>query len=403
MERFFRTLGMALAAAGHAVPALAAGGTAHGAGADIRGVTENEIVVGTHLDLTGPIAAWGVAIRNGMTLAIEEANELGGVRGRKVRLVVEDTGYGAERAIAAVAKLVDRDRVFAILNPLGTPTVQASMAHALEQGVLHLFPFTPARQAYLPFDRLKFATTTPYGMQAAAGLKYFLDARGPLRVATLVQDDAFGAEVAEAANAELSRRGLAAGGSETFVRGETEFGPVIGKLKSTGAELVVLGSVVRETIAAMTAARKLGWHPIFLCTAACYAPETASLGGNAVEGLNAVAQFAVPTSDDPNPDIRNWVRRYERKYGTVASMHALQAYAQTRFFLDALELAPEPPSQEMFAMTLEEMEPWRDERLGGVPIDFTPEDHLGVRTGNLMRIRSGRWTTVAGPLETPTR
>jgi len=77
------------------------------------GVTDSEIVIGTHLGLSGPVAAAMPPIRNGMQMRIDEANEAGGVNGRKLRLVVEDNAYQPGTAVRAVQKLTREDRVFA--------------------------------------------------------------------------------------------------------------------------------------------------------------------------------------------------------------------------------------------------------------------------------------------------
>ena len=99
--------------------------------APAQGVFAQEIVIGTHVDLSGPLAPWGKAVSNGLTLAIEEANSKGGVNGRTVRLIVKDDAYDQTQAASAVRQLVTQDRVFAILSPLGTHTVTSSLQEAL--------------------------------------------------------------------------------------------------------------------------------------------------------------------------------------------------------------------------------------------------------------------------------
>ena len=119
-----------------------------------QGVLAHEVIIGTHVDLSGPLAPWGVAVKNGLTLALEEANRAGGVNGRTIRLIVKDDVYDPAQAASAVRQLVSQERVFAILSPLGTHTVTASLQEALSRGVLYLFPLTAsaddARAAALP-------------------------------------------------------------------------------------------------------------------------------------------------------------------------------------------------------------------------------------------------------------
>src|SRR5262245_31034686 len=91
------------------------------AGAQSPGITKTGITVGTIQDLSGPIAAYGKQSRNGLQMRADEINELGGVNGRKVKLITEDHGYDPRRALLAAQKLVTQDKVFAILGHIGTP------------------------------------------------------------------------------------------------------------------------------------------------------------------------------------------------------------------------------------------------------------------------------------------
>ena len=88
---------------------------------ETRGVTKTEIVLGMHTDLSGPAATYGVSSSNAVKMRFDEVNEAGGIHGRKIRLVIEDTQYQVPRAVQAGAKLIQRDRIFAMVAGLGTP------------------------------------------------------------------------------------------------------------------------------------------------------------------------------------------------------------------------------------------------------------------------------------------
>ena len=105
------------------------------------GVTDKEIVLGTHLDLSGPVAAGMPALRFGMQLRIDEANEAGGVNGRKLRLIVEDNGSQPQMAVRATDKLIRSDEVFAIINPFGSGTNAAVVKRAVDAGVIYFAPW----------------------------------------------------------------------------------------------------------------------------------------------------------------------------------------------------------------------------------------------------------------------
>src|SRR4029078_9082798 len=91
-----------------------------------EGISAAEIVIGTHQDLSGPIKVWGVPVSNGMKMAVEEINAGGGIHGRKIRMILEDSGYDPKRAVLASQKMVERDKVFAMVGPMASPTAPSS-------------------------------------------------------------------------------------------------------------------------------------------------------------------------------------------------------------------------------------------------------------------------------------
>ena len=136
-----------------------------------RGVGANEVVLGAHTDLSGPVAIWGVGSINGARLRFDEANAAGGVHGRKIRFVVEDTSYQVPRAIQAANKLINRDKILAMVLGLGTPMNNAIMQQQFDQGVPNLFPLTGARSMVEPFHALKFTQRGIYYDEVRAGVK----------------------------------------------------------------------------------------------------------------------------------------------------------------------------------------------------------------------------------------
>ena len=358
-----------------------------------QGVYDHEIVIGTHLDLSGPIVSWGQPVRNGMVLALEEVNKAGGVHGRTLRLIIEDTGYEPRRAVLAVRKLLDRDRVFAIISPLGSPTVLASMPLVLRKGILHLFPFTGAEGTYRPLHPLKFSNITPYIDSMRVTTRYFIDNFNVKRAGILYQDDDFGLDVRRGAEQGLAERGLKPVAITTYKRGATDFSTQIARLRAAGADFLILGTVTRETIGAAQAARDLGWNVPIICSLACYTPEVAALGGEAVENIYASAQIAIPYNDATDPKIRDWIETYQKRFNIQPNLQAILGYQNIRLFVEVLKRTGLQPTQKSFAKTLEDMPAWSDPDLKGSPIDFTAQDHQGSTSLFITSIENGRWVS----------
>ncbi|HEY2069003.1 MAG TPA: ABC transporter substrate-binding protein [Rhizomicrobium sp.] len=358
-------------------------------------MTPTEVVVGTHVDLSGPLSPLGIAVRNGLQLGFDDGNARGGAWGRKLRLVVADNGYDANKALEAERGILAPDRIFAMLCPVGTPPVAAAMPPFVNAGGLHLFPFTAADDTYVPQQPLEFALDLPVSEQARIGLRALFAKLGEKRVGVLYRDDALGRAALEGAQAESKRRHMKPPAAALYTPGDTSLTHQLASLHDDGAEIVVLGGVAPEAFAAMRQAHARRWSPVFLCLTACYVPQVPTLGGRAVAGLYAVTTTPIPYPDDSDPALRAWVKRYETRFHTVASADAFRAYQDARLFAEVLRRNGPTLTRAGFAQTLEAMAPWRDPTYGGVPVDFTARDHLGFHSAFLAQVKGGRWITFA--------
>src|SRR5260370_39719791 len=139
MSKSLRALGLAVSAlAMTCLPAAAQTKVPN------EGISATEIVIGTHQDLSGPIKVWGVPVSNGMKMAVEEVNAAGGINGRKIKMILEDNGYDPKKAGLASQKMGERDKIFAMIGPMGSPTVLAAQDILFDAGVLQLIPQTEA-------------------------------------------------------------------------------------------------------------------------------------------------------------------------------------------------------------------------------------------------------------------
>ena len=357
-----------------------------------QGVYDHEIVLGTHLDLSGPIVSTGTGLRDGMLMALEDINRAGGVHGRALRLVAEDTGYEPSRAVIASRKLLARDKIFAIITPLGSPTVAATMTQILKKGVLHLFPLTALEATYAPFHRLKFSAYTPYKIAFKPLLKLMVEERGLTRPAILYQDDDFGYDVFQATQSLLKENyGLEFAAVTTYKRGATDFSSQMARLKAANPDFLIFGTIIRETVGAARVAYEMNWNVPIICSIGCWAREVPELGGRIVEGIYATARLPMPYADDPNPKMRRWYARYQKRFGMRPNGQSVEGYIHMRLFAEALRRAGPKPTQEKVARALEDMPPWRDPDLGGAPLDYTRHDHQGSKTVHVAQIQNRRW------------
>ena len=142
--RLAKRLGLAAFAS-----ALAVSAAVTGAKAQMQGVTDTEVLIGSNNDLSGIFAAFGGPATKAAQLVFDKVNAEGGVHGRQIRFIVEDHAYQMPKAIAGMNKLINGDRVFAMLLSLGTPMNIAAFKLQDAKGVPNVSPLSAARQMIL--------------------------------------------------------------------------------------------------------------------------------------------------------------------------------------------------------------------------------------------------------------
>ena len=360
--------------------------------------SDEDIVVGTISDLSGPIAMLGVPVRDGMLMRFDEVNAAGGVHGRRIRLAVEDAGYDPKRAVLAARKLVQHDRAFAFIANMGTPVVMATMPIIVDAGRLHLFPFSPHRATYEPLHPLKFQNFAPYYDYMKAATAHMVREKGYARACLLYQDDDYGLEVMKGVEAGLKQQGRELVERTSYKRGATDLSSQIARLRAARCEFVVLATVVRETVAAMAEARKIGWEVDMLVTASGYSAQTHELGGDAVEGLYGVSVLPHPYAEGARPELADWITRYRARFNAEPNVWSVMGYTLADLFVRTAAATGPALTQEAFARTLERIT-FPPDFFGSPAYRFSAEDHLGNRHGRLAQIRGGRWVPITDYLE----
>lgn len=366
--------------------------------AQTQGVSKNEIVLGSIQDLSGPIAGFGKQARNGLIMRVEEINEAGGVQGRKIKLLVEDSGYDPKKGLLAAQKLVQRDKIFAMIGTIGTGVVMATLPTLADKNVPNLFPLTAAREVYEPLSKLKFAFAAPYYDQARSGVKFMQKERGAKKFCVIYQDDDFGMEILRGSEMGLKDIGLTFTEKTSYKRGATDFSSQVAKMKTSGCDTVVMGTVIRETIGTIGEARKNGWNPNFIGTSASYTELIHKLGGKAMDGFYSTFQVAVPYMDDPSKNVRDWGTKYKARFNEDPSEFSAYGYSMMSMFAQALDKAGANPSVDSLANALETISFSRD-MFGSPEYKFSKTSHLGNAKSRVGQIQNGKWTAVTDYLD----
>ena len=365
---------------------------------ETRGVSKSEIVLGMHTDLSGPAATYGVSSSNAVKMRVDELNEKGGIHGRKIKLVVEDTQYQVPRAVQAGTKLINRDRVFAMVAGLGTPMNNALFKDQLEAGVPNLFPLSAARSMYEPFHKLKFYGAASYVDQVKAGINYFVTKKGKKAVCAMYQDTDFGKEVLEGVQAQAEKLKIKLAETTNHKPTDQDFTAQITKLKGAGCDLVVLGTIVRDSIVPYATARKIGWTDVdFLGSAAAYDLFVAAAQGGVTEGLHAMGLTDMPYRDTLSPAAQQWFDRYKERFKADPNIGAVYGHVAADLTVTGLEKAGADLTLDSFVKGLESIRNYRD-IFNGPEVNFGPDKRQGANSSFLAVVKGGRWVRLTDPL-----
>jgi len=373
---------------------LSACGGGESGGSGVNGVSDDEIVIGTHTDLSGPVALLGTDATTAARMRFDEVNAAGGIHGRKIRFVVEDTQYQLPKAIQAVNKLINRDKAFVMFLAMGTPMNNATIDTLTEAGVPNVFPISGGRQMIEPFRPMMFTARGIYYNEVRAGVRYFVENRGAKAICVIYQDTDYGLEIFEAARDQTKAMGMELAATSAHKPTDTEFTAAVLKLRTAGCDTVMLGSIYKDTMLIFEAARKIGWDDVsFVGQNASFSKAVASAESGAAEGYFAFVHIAVLYDDsEMSPAVSAWYQAFKELTGHAPEYAALEGYRNADVLIEALDRAGPELTSAAFVAALESINDYQD--IFGYKLSFGPDDHVGVSESVLTTVQDGRWVVL---------
>ena len=343
MKRLCTTVAAASAIA-MAVSIFASGARA----ADVPGVTDKEIRVGTFGPLTGPVYIYGKLTMNGVEVYFNKINEQGGVYGRKLTLIREDDLCKPEGAIAAVKKLVYEHKVFAILGGSCSNSTLAARPEIEKAGVpFHVFAAVADGITDPPAPNI-YTTQLTSSIESRAQIQWALD-QGAKKVAIVAQHDAWGRARYEPMVADLKRRGIEVVADEEMTVDQNDGTAQALRLKSSGADAILLVVYPKPAAVLLRDSIKIGFKPLWI-------GQTAIQDLPALEkqiGINgALNDFVSITTIPGHPDneqYAEWRKQLKDAFpNDELSVFNLMGVAAAEVFVDVLKAAGKDLTREKF-------------------------------------------------------
>ncbi|XXK36279.1 ABC transporter substrate-binding protein [Rhodobacteraceae bacterium nBUS_22] len=365
--------------------------TATTAISETQGVTDSEVLIGSNQDMSGPFAAFGAPAVQAAKIYFDEINAAGGVHGRQIRMVVEDHAYQMPKAMSGLNKLVNSDKVFAMLLSLGTPMNIASFPLLESKQIANVSPLTAARQMAEPPSNIKYAGTSSYHAQMLAAVPYVAEQTGAKTICSMYIPSDFGLEIAEGTHDAVKANGLTFGGETKHKPDELDFVGSISKLASQGCEVITVALGVRQAITAVATAKKMGLTDLkFIGSSASFHTAIAKVPGGVTEGFYAAAGWSDILARMGHPDVAKWVASYQGATGEFPGSGALLGRSAAETLVRALEAAGHDLTPESFQAGMESLS--FEDTISDVQVDYSADDHQGADLVVISQIQEGNWT-----------
>jgi len=287
--------------------------------------------------LTGPNAAYGIAIRAGLELALDEVNAKGVLGGRKIALTVEDSAGSKDQAINAARKLIGRDKVALIIGPTLSNEMFAAGPVANERKVPIIGTSTTA-VGITDIGPWVFRTSLPESEVIPVTLAY-AKSRGTKTLALMyANDDAFSKSGFDTMKAAAEKAGFSIVTIESFGSKDTDFSAQLTKIKGLKPDAVGISALVEPVAGVLLQARQLGFgkDTLFIGGNGSNSPKLGEIAGPDADGLIVGSPWFIGKDDPAN---KAFVAKFEAKYSRPPDQFAAQAYDTMHIVAAALDRA----------------------------------------------------------------
>ena len=263
------------------------------------------IKVGAVLRLTIG-AEHGIPARRGVELAVEEVNAQGGIQGRRVELIVEDEKDKPAEAVTSVKKLIEVDKVVAMVGPMTSGGILAAGPVAEQAKIVAITP-TATSPKVTGMGAYIYRSCSRIDLQSKALTEYVVQRFKPKSAAILYSNEPYGKGAADAFAQDFKRLGVKVEPVESFMRGSRDFMAQLTKIKAANPDIIFIPGYTPETAPAAAQARQLGMKQPIFGVYGDMDPVYAQLAGAAAEGHIIAGEY---DEDYDTPRNRKFRERY---------------------------------------------------------------------------------------------
>lgn len=368
---------------------VAPGGTCSAEGVS-QGVSDDAIKLGFLGPLTGGAANLGNGTLAGLQLALEQANEDGGVQGRQLELIHKDDQYDAGVAQRAVRELDTNDEIFLLAGGVGTPNFVGIMPYLAQNGITAIGPYAPSNQVGVIENPETFMIWPNFTDEFTVGMRYIYETQEPESVALVRMEGDVGDDGLKGLETALDGSGVEVDPILTVEADTVDFTSIAQTLKNANPEVVVLISPSDNIGQMIKAMHAIDFHPQTLGQSDMNDASFLNNFGADAEGMIITSMMTPLTSD--RQEIVDFIADFEEKFGETPSHWNQVGYVQGLVTIEALENA-EHLTRECVVESLESM---TDFDTGFIPpVSFSPDSRQGTGAVMVGTIEDGRVVQLA--------
>jgi len=351
------------------------------------GVSNDKILVGQSVALTGPAAQLGIQMRNGIKAYFDEVNAKGGVNGRKIELVTLDDGYEPARTVPNTKELIEKHRVFGLLGYVGTPTSVPVVPIFTEAKVPFIGPFTGAEALRQPFNRYIFHVRASYYDETDKIVEQVLSTGGKT-IAVFYQDDAYGQAGLKGTEIAMTKRGQKIAALGTVERNTVKVEDAVKKIAAVQPDAVVMISAYTSCADFIKQMKRAGSSSQFYNVSFVGSVSLANALGT--DGPGVGISQVVPFPFSPSVPVVKEYQTLSAKAGNKDfNFGAMEGFLVAKTFVEGLRRTGKDVTREKFVDAMEKMQ---DVDLGGFFVSYSPKSHAGSRFVDLTIIgRDGKF------------
>ena len=340
------------------------------------GITATEIIVGQSCALTGPAGELGTKMRAGLLASFAKVNAEGGINGRKIRLISKDDGYEPIQAIKNAQEFIEKDKVFLLIGEVGTPTSKAVVPIAEKANVPFFGPFTGAEFLRNPFKKYVINVRGSYYQEMEKHTQYLVDQKKLKKIACFYQNDGYGQAGLNGIKIALEKRGMDLVATGSYERNTVAVKSAILKIRKAQPDAVIMVGAYKPCAEFIKLAKKFGMTDTLYCNISFVG--TGSLMkelGPAGEGciVSQVVNFPYDESLSLVKEYTAALKQYQPDVNP--GFVSLEGYMVGKLFCMVSKAVKGDLTREGLIHAIDET---RNFDLGGVELQFGPDDHQGM-------------------------